>query len=364
MLLLLPLLLLKSDVQAQIIYYPVGPQFDGSNLYYMVLARAMINHSHDAGAITSGTLNVTFYDAYSNLVWRGDIGTNAGQVAHGDHIHDLNDTIGTLSSSRYRAYDSLVLFADIGTNSTQVAVGNHIHADYADMIVALQLRASVWDTVTNKADISLLSEGTYPVFQIPLGGAWTDFEIKASTNNFASLVYYYKSWTTQDATRGDTNAAVYFTDDYADDVRVWRGKQKNEPISAHLLSEDSEVEYAYFYPSHDCEVAWSDWMFKTNASLVWSYVRVDDASFEMRADGAAQHWSPIQPHSWEKSMLKDVSIVALVPSPLPSTVTNDIFVSGSIYLGNDITAPSIRGLGITNILHKAGTNEAIFGFPW
>jgi hypothetical protein len=142
--------------------------------------------------------------------------------------------------------------------------------------------------------------GTYPVFAIPLGGAWTDFEIKASTNNFTDLVYYYKSWTnTQDATRGDTNALAYFTDDHAEDVRVWNLKTQTNAISEMLTSTNSEVETVYFYPSHDCTIPWSEWMSATNTALVWSFVRVDDVGFEMNASGTYQHWSPIRPASWD-----------------------------------------------------------------
>lgn len=134
--------------------------------------------------------------------------------------------------------------------------------------------------------------GDYWQFELNLkAGHWTDFEIKASTNNFDSLCYYYKSWTTQDATRGDTNAYVWFTDDYSDDVRVWRKKDHDKSISQMLVSTNSVVETVIFQPSHECEIDWQDWMF--DERLVWSFVRVDDVGFEQNASGTKQRWNPV-----------------------------------------------------------------------
>jgi len=134
--------------------------------------------------------------------------------------------------------------------------------------------------------------GDYWQFELNLkAGHWTDFEIKASTNNFDSLCYYYKSWTTQDATRGDTNAYVWFTDDYSDDVRVWRKKDHDKSISQMLVSTNSVVETVIFQPSHESEIDWASWMF--DERLVWSFVRVDDIGFEMNASGTKQRWSPV-----------------------------------------------------------------------
>jgi hypothetical protein len=134
--------------------------------------------------------------------------------------------------------------------------------------------------------------GDYWQFELNLkAGHWTDFEIKASTNNFDSLCYYYKSWTAQDPTRGDTNAYVWFTDDHSDDVRVWRKKDHDKSISQMLVSTNSVVETVIFQPSHESEIDWASWMF--DERLVWSFVRVDDIGFEMNASGTKQRWSPV-----------------------------------------------------------------------
>ncbi|MFA5379047.1 MAG: hypothetical protein WC455_25050, partial [Dehalococcoidia bacterium] len=145
-----------------------------------------------------------------------------------------------------------------------------------------------------------VQSGTYPVFKLDVGivdGSKTDFEFKATTNNFATLVYYYKSWTNQPGTNADTNAYCLFTDDYAVDVRKWILKSNGIPISAHLASSNSVVGYVYFYPSHDC--TWSNWMYATNVHLKCSWVRVDDLGFEMNFDGSKQRWNAVRPESWE-----------------------------------------------------------------
>src|ERR1035437_4410006 len=51
--------------------------------------------------------------------------------------------------------------------------------------------------------------GTFPVLRLELGGQWADFELKATTNNFQTLVYYIMSSGTNSYT-SDTNVWVYF----------------------------------------------------------------------------------------------------------------------------------------------------------
>jgi len=191
-----------------------------------------------------------------------------------------------------------------------VSVTNYTYADTQYVVWAIGADADdayVTKNATNRYSLTSPAQSndsaTFPVFRLDVGnvdGNWTDFEIKASTNNFAGMVYYYKSWTTQDATNPDTNAYVYFTDDYAADVRVWYSKSNDIPVSSHLTSTNSVVGYVYFMPSHDMtNIPWAGWMAMTNTRLVWSWVRVDDIGFEMNAGDTKQRWNPIRPDSWE-----------------------------------------------------------------
>ena len=161
-------------------------------------------------------------------------------------------------------------------------------------------RPSTWEGTPDELNVV---EETYPVLRLDMGGQWTDFELKASTNNFTDLCYYVMSsgtnvWTT------DTNVWVYFTDDYAADVRQW---QKAAPFTA-IVSQltdvtNSQVEAVIVCPSHECTGDWADWMSPTNTRLVWSFVRYDGIGFEMNVTGTKQHWGPVVPVEWRRGRI-------------------------------------------------------------
>ncbi len=144
----------------------------------------------------------------------------------------------------------------------------------------------------------------YPVFRFDLGEHWTDFEIKATTNGYevsgasgSNLVYYYRSWTAdQHWSNPDTNAWAYYTDDYAEDPRVWIRKDLTNSIAGQLASPSSVVCTVYFFPSRNCECGW---MRRDNTNLVWSWMRVSDGEYEKRLDGTKTRWRAIRPESWE-----------------------------------------------------------------
>ena len=148
-----------------------------------------------------------------------------------------------------------------------------------------------------------VEEGTFPVLRLELGGNWTDFELKASTNNFTNLAYYIKSSGTN-AEADDTNVWVYFTDDHSEDVRQWHRSTRATAIGNQLVnSTNSEVEYVLVCPSHECGVGWQAWMSRTNNALVWSFVRYDGFGLEMNASGTKSHWNPVVPVEWRKERI-------------------------------------------------------------
>lgn len=139
----------------------------------------------------------------------------------------------------------------------------------------------------------------YPVFKFELGGTWTDFELKASTNNFESLVYYYVSSQTNSYGADDPYPFTFYLDDYNNDVRVWFNATPHVPILSQLIDNNSEVEYVYFMPSRTCGIDADTWMWQNNTNLIWSWVRFDGINFEMNATETKQHWNPIRPERWE-----------------------------------------------------------------
>ncbi len=161
-------------------------------------------------------------------------------------------------------------------------------------------RPSTWEGIPEelKAD-----EYVYPVLLLPLGGQWTDFELKASTNNFETMVYFVQSSATN-AVADDPDVWVYFTDDCSEDVRRWHKAEPATSIGSQLADPvHSEVEYVVVLPSHACMVDWRKWMSRDNPRLIWSFVRFDGINLEMNAAGTKSHWSPVVPVEWRKQRI-------------------------------------------------------------
>ena len=163
--------------------------------------------------------------------------------------------------------------------------------------------ASAWGDVwivdgVRVGAVAPAAEASYPVLILPLGGQWTDFELKATTNNFEDLCYYIQSSGTNEYTN-DTNVWVYFTDDFAGDPLQWRKSAFATPICAQLTNAtNSVVGYAVVCPSHECGVDWRGWMAKTNDSLVWSFVRYDGIDLEKNVEGTKARWNAVVPAEW------------------------------------------------------------------
>ena len=157
-------------------------------------------------------------------------------------------------------------------------------------------------TVTQAVETAVAALDTYPVLRIELGAAWTDFELKASTNNFQTYVYHIKTTGLASTNCGDTNVWVYYTDDYAPDPRRWIRATNQTAILSQLYNPtNSRVDFAIVCPSHDTDLPWATWMAKTNSKLVWSYVRIDGANHEKNASGNGAHFNPALPVEWRKT---------------------------------------------------------------
>lgn len=191
----------------------------------------------------------------------------------------------------------------IATNSLTFSNGQKISAqEYSD--------------TTNKAEQAYgwgTHAKTYPCFKLDLGGSWIDFEIKGSTNNFTTLVYYYVSSAANSSdctgdgtyqTADDDYPFTFFADDHATTpgtrpVCRWRRATAHSAILGQISNVATEVEWVYFYPSRQCEYPASRWMSEDNTNLVWSYVRCNGALYETNASGTATHWNMIEP-TWKK----------------------------------------------------------------
>jgi hypothetical protein len=144
---------------------------------------------------------------------------------------------------------------------------------------------------------ALDAEKTFPVLVLELGGPWTDFELKASTDNFETLLYFVKS--SELMAESDPDVWVYFTDDYATDPREWKKAVVGVPIRDQLVDPvNSEVRYVVVCPSHATPEDWSVWMYESNPQLVWSYVRFDGLDLERNLAGTKSKWGLVVPVQW------------------------------------------------------------------
>jgi hypothetical protein len=164
------------------------------------------------------------------------------------------------------------------------------------------LAAAAYQAATNAlywATNAVSPFGIYPEFEIPVGdanGRWTDYEIKASTNGFTNLVYHFQSFAAPDASYGDTNALVWFTDDFLADPRRWVAKAADTAIALQLTSATgSVVRVVYHSASRTTKVPAAGWMSATNTRLVWMFSRWDGATSEKNAGGTVQQWTLIEP---------------------------------------------------------------------
>lgn len=143
---------------------------------------------------------------------------------------------------------------------------------------------------------------TFPVLVLELGGVWTDFELKASVDNFETLVYFVKS--SELIAQGDPDVWIYFTDDISLNPRKWRKAEIGVPILDQLANPaNSEVAYVVVCPSHETPLDWSTWMYESNSQLVWSYVRFDGANLEMNNIGSNSKWRSLVPVTWRSERI-------------------------------------------------------------
>lgn len=134
----------------------------------------------------------------------------------------------------------------------------------------------------------------YPVFNIQLPPGYSDFELKASTDNYETMVFFYHSpdpakvhipqqiWTM----RPD----VYFTDSQHADRRQWIRQSATQSISTMRVNGYSEIGGVILVVK-DIGPAINP----GNASLVWTYCAMSSAGYEKDSSGRSI-WRPIQPN--------------------------------------------------------------------
>ncbi len=145
----------------------------------------------------------------------------------------------------------------------------------------------------------------YPVFVIPMGGGYFDFELKASVTNWAgatipdTMVYWYASAVDSQPSLPIWDAApkIFFTNPEGVDARAWLTANPASSIFSQFGAgaANSKINSLVVIPSK--LTGSSAWMFKGNTHLVWSYCRIASGVIEK---DAANHivWNPIVPSDW------------------------------------------------------------------
>lgn len=168
---------------------------------------------------------------------------------------------------------------------------------------------------TNVANVGTLDARYAPkegfaVFNIPLGGNYTDFELKATTMNYATnganpsgMVYFYHSPDPGKASIPEqiwsTQPGVFFTDSqYVNGTnapmnqRTWRKQSSSQSIAAMRANGASVIAgvVVSVMPSGPSAAQIN----ATNPALIWSYCRMTPTGYEEDAGGHSV-WHPIQP---------------------------------------------------------------------
>ncbi len=143
----------------------------------------------------------------------------------------------------------------------------------------------------------------FPVFQLPMNaegaGAFTDFELKSSTDNFASVLYWYDSsaWINTSTPDGDPLIFIVRPDMNS---RAWFRVGAGVPIFTQLLPGQSNPLTVIVIPS---KISGSEeWMFPGNTALKWTFRKKTPGSVELDGQGR-EVWHPIVPVQWLRERL-------------------------------------------------------------
>ncbi|HWL54273.1 MAG TPA: hypothetical protein VNQ90_17670 [Chthoniobacteraceae bacterium] len=133
----------------------------------------------------------------------------------------------------------------------------------------------------------------YPVFHIYLPPGFTDFELKATTDNYETMVFFYHS---PDPAKAfipsqiwSTRPDVFFTDSQRADRRQWIRQSASQSIAAMRVNGSSEIGGVILVVK-DVGGAIS----QDNPKLIWTYAVMTPTGTE-DDPGGRSIWRPIVP---------------------------------------------------------------------
>jgi|GEM_PF-3604391 len=139
----------------------------------------------------------------------------------------------------------------------------------------------------------------FPVLVVPLNdsgnGTFTDFDLKASTDNFQSLVYWFNSaaaaWDSADPD------PLIFIIRPEPSLKAWFRVNAAQAISGQLQAGQAKPLQIIVAPSKITGSA--NWMFSGNAALKWTFRRKTAVAVETDSQGR-EVWHPIIPTEWRR----------------------------------------------------------------
>ena len=228
-------------------------------------------------------LSMNLYNGGDCQIYQG--GAPYGRVGHRIEPYDTSTPVGHFVNGD----GSVEVTIEFLNHS---AVTNVITPAITNFVVTANVVAS--GVTTNRQVWATLDElplpATYPVITLPIGGGWSDFILKASTDNFATVCWKVESAGGTPNHVPDPGAMIFYTDDYATDSRQWLQDPVGASILSLLANANSVVSYVVVSPSHNCVTPWQAWMYEGNANLKWSYCRVNGTGLEMNVDVTAVRW--------------------------------------------------------------------------
>lgn len=183
----------------------------------------------------------------------------------------------------------------VGGNGQTGGIGYQL--DYATQTDAVAGVSSAKPMSPATTRVAIDARPTVALFTVPLGGKWTDFELKGTLSNFGEhtpftdLYLYYHSpdpARTSITSQTGPKPTVFFTDSGWTDHRRWRKQSANLSLWTMRSDLSATIPTAIAAVPVDATVK------PTNATLVWSYCRISGTEYERDTAGRTI-WHPIVP---------------------------------------------------------------------
>jgi hypothetical protein len=264
----------------------------------LLIAGAYSNALADAAWADGGQTLGDGAGAITNVAWGDITGTLSAQS-------DLNIQL----TNRYTRSEADAADGDtpaLTTEEVEDIAGGMVDGSEVGLVVAYNDPAGTLEFAQDPTNYP------FPYFVLdidPVREGWTDFELKASHNNFTDVIYHYGSTGTNDTQCNDS----HYVDDYDPyvyytaigghtngvvDERYWHRQVPHEDMYTTLAdASDGLVGAVVFYPSKS--TACTEWqaVLRSATNVMYSWIRVDVSGIETNAGGDPR-WMTIEPAGW------------------------------------------------------------------